>query len=535
MTVHAAQPSTDTSEPFARRWYGLVVLCLSLLIVVMANTSLIVAAPDLIDSLSLTSGQLQWVIDAYTVPYAALMLVMGLIGDRFGRRKMLIAGLGLFAVGAIIGTLVDSVTGVMLARVIMGVAAAMVMPATLSLLVAMFPRRERATAITVWTATSGLAIAMGPLLAGALLQNNGWSSTFLINVPIVVIAIPAALLLVPASKAPGQSGIDLVGGLLSIIGLAGLIYMIIEGPHNGWEADAIVAGVIGAVAIAAFIAWELRHPSPALDIRMFRNLEFSGANLAVLLFFFAAFGAIYFISQHLQFVLDFDPLQTGIRLLPLAGAVFIGAGLTNALTPRLGARVTITAGMLLAVASLALMLRVDGESTYAAFAAPLALLGVAIGLSVAPATDVIMGNFPEQRLGIGGGVNDTSIELGGSLGIAVLGSILSSAYRNNATDIADTPLPPEAAEAATESIGGAHMVNQGLQGAGMAEPADQLGALTADAYSSALAHTSGIAAAVVAGGAVVVAVLMSIRQSDRSSTTPPDTAQKTTVQKETAQ
>lgn len=341
----ANTPVEKMAGPYARRWWALLVLCLSLLIVVMANTSLIVAAPGMTKDLGLSSSDLQWVIDGYTVPYAALMLLLGSIGDKYSRRGALVAGLVIFAGGSVMGSLVHQTGLVITARAIMGVGAAVVMPATLSLLVAIFPRSERAKAITAWTATSGLAIAVGPLAAGYLLGDHAWGSTFLINVPIAVAAVIGALTLVPPSRAATMGRIDYVGGLLSIVSVGSLVYATIEGPHFGWGAGPIAAAVVAGLGLVAFVAWELRHPHPMLDVRRFRLRPFSGSMLAVLFFFFGTFGAIYYATQFLQFVLGYDALETGVRLLPLAGAVFVGAAITGRLTPKLGMKPMVAAGM----------------------------------------------------------------------------------------------------------------------------------------------------------------------------------------------
>lgn len=261
MNLIVRQPVAEMDGPYRRRWWALLVLCLSLLIIVMANTALTVAAPDMTKDLGLSSSDLQWVIDGYTVPYAALMLLLGAIGDKYSRRGALVLGLVVFGGGAVAGSLVASATGVIAARAVMGIGAAMIMPATLSLLAASFPRAERAKAIVLWTATAGLAIAAGPLVAGALLQHHGWASTFLINVPIAVLAIIGAFVLVPPSKAGHKDRIDYVGGLLSVISVGALVYMIIEGPHFGWGAKAVTAAVVAAVGFVTFVLWELRHPA----------------------------------------------------------------------------------------------------------------------------------------------------------------------------------------------------------------------------------------------------------------------------------
>ncbi|MEU6473889.1 DHA2 family efflux MFS transporter permease subunit [Streptomyces massasporeus] len=528
------EPAERMDRPYARRWWALLVLCLSLLIIVMANTALTVAAPDMTADLGLNSADLQWVIDGYTVPYAALMLLLGAIGDKYSRRGALVLGLIVFAGGSVFGYLADSATTVIAARAVMGAGAAMIMPATLSLLASTFPRAERAKAITLWTATAGLAIAAGPLVAGALLADHGWSSTFLINVPIAVLAILGAFVLVPPSKAADRGRIDYGGGLLSVVWIAALVYMIIEGPHFGWGVKAVTAAVVAGVALVAFILWELRHPRPLLDVRRFTDRGFAGSNLAVALFFLAVFGAFYYLTQHLQFVLGYDALDTGLRMLPLAGAVFAGSALTGFLTPRVGMKWTVTAGMVGGTAALALLTRVDAGSSYGDFVAPLVVLGLSIGLALSPCTDAIMGAFPESELGVGGAVNDTSLELGGSLGIAILGSLLATSYSGHLSDAtAGSKLPASSLSTAQDSVGAGYAVAQGIgdkagrladQAAHTGDPqqaerlrtqAEQLGGgarqmadAVGSAFSDAVAHTSLIGAVILGIGTVVVALLL---------------------------
>ncbi|MFJ2517216.1 DHA2 family efflux MFS transporter permease subunit [Streptomyces griseoviridis] len=534
MRLVVNQPVERSDQPYARRWWALLVLCLSLLIIVMANTALTVAAPDMTQDLGLSSADLQWVIDGYTVPYAALMLLLGAIGDKYSRRGALVLGLLVFGGGAVFGSLAGSATTVIAARAVMGVGAALIMPATLSLLAATFPRAERAKAIVLWTATAGLAIAAGPLVAGALLERHGWASTFLINVPVAAVALIGAFVLVPPSKAGHHDRIDYVGGLLSVVWIAALIYMIIEGPHFGWGAKAIGAAVVAGLGLLAFVLWELRHPRPVLDVRRFADRRFAGSNLAVALFFLAVFGAFYYLTQHLQFVLGYDAFETGVRMLPLAGAVFVGSALTGYLTPRVGMKWTVTAGMVGGTAALALLARVDAGSTYADLVAPLVVLGLAIGLALSPCTDAIMGAFPESELGVGGAVNDTSLELGGSLGIAILGSLLATSYSDHLADAAGgTKLPAATLATAQDSVGAGYAVAQGMgekaralagqaaratdpaQAAQLKEQATQLaqGAhRVADAvgssFSDAVAHTSLIGAVVLGLGTILVGVLL---------------------------
>lgn len=520
MTLLAMTPVQEMERPYAKRWAALGVLCLSLLVVVMANTSLLVAAPAMTLDLNLSSSDLQWIIDGYTVPYAALMLLFGVIGDKYSRRGALLLGLLIFTAGSVAGALTDATVGVILARVVMGVAAAIVMPATLSLLVATFPKRERATAVTIWAATSGLAIAMGPLLAGWLLESYWWGSSFLINVPITVFAIVAAIALVPPSRAVDPGRVDWLGGLLSVLAVSTVVYAIIEGMHFGWSVGPTYFASVGMLSIGAFIAWELRHPNPLLDVRAFRSRMLSGAVLAVLLFFLVTFGVIYYVAQYLQFVLDFGPVSTGVHLLPLAGAVFVGSGITQWLTPKVGMKYTVTAGMVVGTLSVVSMLGIDTTATYMDFVPVLALLGIGIGLSVSPCTDAIMAEFPDNKLGVAGGLNDTALELGGSLGIAVLGSVLATTYRGGIVDFLTgfpgkgpdgqpTAQAAQAIEASGDSVAGAVIVADIMrENPFLSGYADNLQANAISSFVGAVTHTSLIATVVFALGAVIVGILL---------------------------
>ncbi|MCQ9132355.1 MFS transporter [Streptomyces hilarionis] len=515
MSFLAKSPVEKTAGPYARRWWALLVLCLSLLIVVMANTSLIVAAPAMTADLGLSSSDLQWVIDGYTVPYAALMLLLGSLGDKYSRRGALLTGLVIFGAGSVMGSLVDETGLVIAARSVMGVGAAVVMPATLSLLVAIFPKGERARAVTAWTATSGLAIAVGPLVAGQLLRDHSWGSTFLVNVPVALLAVIGALALVPPSRAADMGRIDYVGGLLSIVSVGSLVYATIEGPHFGWGAGPVTAAVVAGIGLAAFVAWELRHPHPMLDVRRFRLRPFSGSMLAVLFFFFGTFGAIYYATQFLQFVLGYDALETGVRLLPLAGAVFAGAAATGWLTPKLGVKALVVAGMAIGTGGVFLLTRIDPASTYADFLAPMAMLGFAIGLSVSPATDTIMGSFPESELGVGGGANDTALELGGSLGIAILGSLLGTAYRDELTGLVGDRLPAAALETAKDSVGGGLAVARQVaqDPAGGARQAQTVVEAVHQAFAHGVAQTSLIGGIIMAAGTMIVFAVLPGRKA----------------------
>ncbi|MFM9609165.1 MFS transporter [Streptomyces niveiscabiei] len=516
-------PVEKMTGPYARRWWALLVLCLSLLITVMANTSLIVAAPDMTTDLGLSSSDLQWVVDSYTVPYAALMLVLGAIGDKYSRRGALVLGLLVFAGGSVMGSLVDETSLVIVARAIMGIGAAVVMPATLSLVVATFPRSERAKAITAWAATSGVAVAFGPLVSGWLLEDHAWGSTFLINVPFAVLAVLGALALVPPSKAEGMGRIDYVGGLLSIVTVGSLIYAAIEGPHSGWGVGPVTGAVVAGAGLVAFVAWELRHPHPMLDVRKFALRPFTGSMLAVLFFFFGMFAVIYYATQFLQFVLGYGALETGVRLLPLGGAVFLGSAVTGILAPKLGVRVMAVTGLAIGTAGMFLLTQIDKGSTYGDFLVPLMMLGLALGLAISPATDTIMGSFPESELGVGGGVNDTALELGGALGIAVLGSLLGTAYRDELTDLVGNRLPAEAMDTAKDSVGAGLAVAQRVAQDPSAGPQQAQAAVDAvhQAFAHGVAQTSLIGGIIMAAGTLIVLAVLPGRRGFASESAEP--------------
>jgi len=519
----ANTPVESMTGPYARRWWALLVLCLSLLITVMANTSLIVAAPDMTADLALSSSDLQWVVDSYTVPYAALMLVLGSIGDKYSRRGALVLGLLLFAGGSVMGSMVDETSLVIAARAIMGVGAAVVMPATLSLVVATFPRSERTKAITAWAATSGLAVAVGPLVSGWLLEDHDWGSTFLINVPIAVIAGFGALTLVPPSKAEGMGRIDYVGGLLSIVTVGSLIYAAIEGPHSGWDTGPFTAAAVAGAGLVAFVAWELRHPHPMLDVRKFALRPFSGSMLAVMFFFFGMFAVIYYSTQFLQFVLGYGALDTGIRLLPLGGAVFLGSAVTGQLAPKLGVKALVVTGMAIGTAGMFLLTQIDEGSTYGDFLVPLMMLGLALGLAISPATDTIMGSFPESELGVGGGVNDTALELGGALGIAVLGSLLGTGYRDELTDLVGDRLPAEAMAVAEDSVGAGLAVAEQVAQNPSVGPEQAQAAVDAvhQAFAHGVAQTSLIGGIIMAAGTLIVLALLPGRRGSTRKNAEP--------------
>ena len=414
---------------YDRRWLILVVLCFSLLVIVLDNTILNVAIPTIVRDLDATNSQLQWIIDAYTLVFAGLLLTAGSLGDRFGRRGALQVGLTLFGIGSLASALAGSASVLIVTRAFMGIGGAFIMPATLSIITNLFPAQERGRAIGVWAGTAGLAGVLGPLVGGFLLQHFYWGSVFLVNIPIVILGLLAGVFLIPTSKDPSAPRLDPLGAVLSIAGLSSLLYGIIEAPQDGWGAPKIlVAFVVGAVLLVGFVAWERRTDHPMLDVRFFKNPRFTAASSGITFVFFALFGAIFVITQYFQFVLGYSPLETGVRYLPWAGLTMFVSPWSARLVERFGTKRVVTTGLTLVAIGLASFTTLDASSSYGAAVWRMAFFSIGMGLTMAPATESIMSALPLGKAGVGSAVNDTTRQVGGALGVAVIGSVLSSVY-----------------------------------------------------------------------------------------------------------
>jgi EmrB/QacA subfamily drug resistance transporter len=467
-----------------RRWLALSVLCASLLAIVIDNTIVNVALPTLARDLEADVAELQWVVDAYTLVFAGLLLLAGALGDRYGRRRTLLAGLGVFGAASAGAAYAGGADGLIAARAIMGAGAAFIMPATLSLLIGVFTDgRERALAIGLWAATAGLGVALGPVAGGFLLDHFWWGSIFIVNVPLTALALVAGLRLLPESRDPVARPIDWTGAGLSGLGLVAFVWAVIEAPSKGWtSAPVLAAGAIAAVALVAFVVWQRRVEEPLLDVRLFENPRFTAASITVTVLFFALFGFLFLSTQYLQFVLGYSPLAAGVRVLPYAGAMIVFAPLSSLLVARLGSKRVVTAGMLLFAAGLAIAATVTTTGGYGRLGIALLFMGAGMGLAGAPATESIMGSLPPERANIGSAVNDTTRELGGALGVAIVGSIMSSLYA--------TGLPDAAPAAARDSLGAA------VQVGGLADAARE-------AFVHAMSRASLVVALVAALGAVI--------------------------------
>ena len=491
----------------ARRWWILGVLILSLFTATLDNTILNVALPTLARELSATTSQLQWMVDSYILVFAGLLLVAGALSDRFGRRLALLAGLAIFGIGSIASAFVVTADQLILARAFMGVGAALTMPSTLSIIANVFDDDERPKAIAAWSAVSGLGIVVGPILGGWLLEHFAWSAIFLVNVPVVIAGIVAILLVVPESKAVRAPALDPVGAALSVAGLVALVYGIIEVPAQGWD-DPVIIGSLAAAAVllGAFVAWERRVAEPMLDIRLFRNPRFSAASLSVTLVMFSLMGVLFFLTQYLQGVLGLTALETGVRFVPLAIGVIVSAPISAALTGRFGAKVATAFGLFVTAGSLALLATVTVGSGDLLIGSVLAIAGFGLGVAMTPATDAIMGALPKEQAGVGSAVNDTTREIGGAIGVAVLGSVFSAVYSSRMTEVANV-LPAEIGSVVRDSIGGALAVAGQVGGTS----GEAIAAAARSAFVDGMATASLIGMGVAIAGALVALVWLPAR------------------------
>jgi EmrB/QacA subfamily drug resistance transporter len=502
----------SNAERDPRRWIVLGVMCLSLLLIVMDNTIVNVALPTLQRDLGASTSQLQWIVDSYILVFAGLLLTMGSLGDRFGRRGALAIGLAIMGSASIASAFATSADHLIGTRAIMGIGAALIMPATLSILTNVFTdRRERAQAIAIWSATAGMAVAIGPVTGGWLLEHFWWGSVFLVNVPVVVVALVLGQLFVPTSRDPAAPRVDVPGAALSIAGLVALVWAIIEGAHGWTDPTVLAAFAAAAVLLGLFLLWERHTPTPMLDINFFRNPRFSAASGALMLTFFAMMGSLFLLTQFLQSVLGYTALETGVRLLPMAAVQIVVAPLSAKVVERIGSKIVVTTGLLVAGAGLVMASRLEASATYGQVVLALIVLAAGLALVMPPATESIMGSLPPAKAGVGSAVNDTTREVGAALGVAVLGSVMSSTYRPRVSDaIAGRGVPSEVANAVTDQIGAAMEVAARLGGA----PGRALADVAAGGFADGMARAFLVGAAALVVGAVLTAVYLPARGRD---------------------
>jgi len=498
-----------SDRDYERRWWTLGVLCISLVMIVMANASLNVALPTLAKDLDTGASGLQWIVDAYSLVFAGLLLTAGSLGDRYGRRLALNGGLIVFGAASFFAVLSSSAGAVIASRAVMGVGAAFVMPATLSILAHVFPPKERPRAIAIWAGFAGIGVAMGGVVSGALLEHFWWGSIFLINVVVVVIALVAGFFLIPKSREKIHAPLDPLGAVLSIAGLALLVYGIIEAPDKGWTSTQTIATFTAAVVIlGGFVLWQLKAKEPMLDLRFFKNPRFTAATTAITLVFFAMFGSYFLFTQYLQFVHGYDPLSAGIRILPWALAYLVSATQSAKLVERFGQRFVVASGLTVAGLGIALLAVTSTvTSSYWWFALAVVVQALGMGMTTAPSTGAIMRSLPLHKAGVGSAVNDTTRELGGALGVAVLGSLVSSHFRSSMKG-AVSGLPERASHSLADALQSA-AASGGARGAEIAHVAKS-------SFVDAFTSTLWVAAIVVVVASGLVAWLLRAKATARA-------------------
>lgn len=500
-----------------RRWAVLAVLCISLLLVSLDTTILNVAIPDIIRSLNASTSDLQWAVDAYSVVFAGLLLVLGSLGDRLGRKWLLLSGVLVFGSGSAASALSGSASSLIAARAGMGIGAAAIMPATLSILTNVFTEPdERARAIAIWSGTTGLGVAVGPVLGGWLLAHFWWGSVFLVNVPISAVALGAIAWLVPNSRDPAVQPPDVVGAVLSTAGFATLLWGIIEAPGRSWSAVPVLGALTGGLALlAAFVVWERTSTHPMLDLALFRSRRLSAAVGAMALVMFGLMGGLFLLTQLLQFSMGYSALETGVRIAPIALVLMVVSPLSNLLDRRFGTKAVTFTGLVLVATGFGLMSSTSVHGGYLDAFPAFMLMGAGVGLTFAPCTEAVMGAVPLERAGVGSATNGAALQIGGAVGVGVLGSLLNTRYQGHlAPLLAHHAMPATVHALITGSLGGALAVAQTVGGT--------LGHALAVAARAAFVDGMDLAVAVAAGvvGAAALVVLALLPDRPRAAGGP---------------
>jgi MFS family permease len=531
---------------------ALVVICLSVFVISVDATIVNVALPTLSRELDADTAQLEWIVDAYTLVIAGLLLSAGSLSDRYGRRGWLAGGLAVFAITSAVAAQVHSADALIAARAAMGVGAAAIFPTTLALITNVFTHPvPRANAIGVWAAMTGVGVAAGPITGGWLLELFSWGSIFLVNVPVAAVAIVGGILFVPTSRDPATPPLDIGGLMLSSIGVTALVHTVVEAPNWGWSSARTAAGFgVAVVVLAGFAVWERRvghsrhrgrhaarrqadyhHPpharsrrrvpqrAPMLDVSVFANRRFSGGSLAVTAGFLTLFGFIFVITQYFQFIKSYSAFETGVRLLPVAVSIGVASVLGPRMVERVGTTAVVAAGLAIFAAGLGWASTVDAATPYIQIAMQMVLLGGGLGLTTAPATESIMGSLSADKAGVGSAVNDTTRELGGTLGVAIVGSVFASVYSGGiGSASAVAALPVDVRSTMERSTAAAYKVIGQLPTERIADVRDAVN----HAFLHGLQNGALVCAAIALGAAVVVAGLLPAREGQ---TTPSMTQQ----------
>ena len=512
-----ATPAPASSTEFDRRWWTLAVLCLSLLIVFVGNSSLNVTLPTLARVLHASGAQLQWVVAIYSLVFAGLLFSTGSMGDRYGRKGALQLGFVLFLAGAGLASASHAMWQLIACRAVMGAGAALIMPSTLSILINVFPAHERPKAIAIWASVTGAAGALGPIASGLLLAHFWWGSVFLINVPLILVALIGGRFFVPKSRDHEQAPLDPVGAVLSTIGIVALVYGLIQAPSSGWLSGATLGSFAAAVAVlAAFVAWELRIEHPTLEIRYFLNRAFSIGTGGMILVFLALYGVIFLLTLYFQLVLGYSALSTAVRFVPIALIMIVVAPQTPRLTARFGAHRAVGAGMVMVAAGLLALLGLGLHTSYLYVVACLVPIVGGMALSISPMTASIMSAVPPRRAGAGSAMNDTTRELGAALGVAVLGSLAASRYASGLHGPLHA-LAPAARATAQSSLAGALQVAGSLPRAAGVVLTRNADLAFVDGF-----HLAGVVGAVLAAASAVIVVRYLPRRLTHSDAPPVD-------------
>jgi len=444
---------------YETRWLALLFINFSLFIVALDSAVLNAAIPTMSRDLDATSADIQWIIDAYSLMFAALLLTTGALSDRYGRKRWLQIGVAMFGTGSVVASLANSVEMLIAARVFLGIAGALILPSTLSLVVSTFPKDERATAIGIWTATFGAAFALGPFIGGFLVEQFSWPAVFTLNIPIAIIALVGGYFFIAESHDPNAPRIDRPGVVLSTAGLFAMVYAIIRaGEVGSGDSVVLILSGVAVVLLVAFVLWEIHTEHPMMPMQFFLNPSFSVASVAISLSVFSLLGTILFISQFLQTVQGYAPAEAGIRSLPLAVTFIVVSGIAPLVASRLGIKYTVALGIIISAGGLYYSSIVYAvEAPYIEIAISLAIISGGLGLVMAPATDSIMESVPDSKAGIGSAMNDTTRGIGGAMGVAVLGTVLNEVYLDKVA-VLQSQLSETAYEGVRDSVQGAHLV-----------------------------------------------------------------------------